>query len=685
MKAIAAAVVSAVVGGAWGSESTPINKVLELLTDLQGKVTAEGEAAKQTYDEFAEYCGDRSKELNFDIKTGKSDVAELKASIEFQEAQTSSLSAKIEELGDSIATDTADLKAATAIRKKEESDFVAEEKEQIEVISTLQRAIAVLEKEMQTGGASMMQVTQDHGIVEALETLVQASTLNTADAKKLTTLLQSSSNNMDELDTVGAPAAAAYGSHSGGIIETLEDLLEKAQDQLSDARKTEKTSTHNFELLKQSLEDKIRISTKEAAASKTNLAESSEKKAVATGDLDVTSNDLAEDIKTLEDMTHDCMTKAEDFESETKSRAEELKALGAAKTAVKEATGAAAHATYSFAQVSFFQTRRSQSDSLKGSKATRLVRDMARNHKSVALAHLASRIASAMGASNREGADPFGKVKGLIRDMIDRLEDEASADATQKAYCDKETSESNEAKEDLSAAEEKLSLKIDQMTARKTKLREQVASLQNSLAKLSKSQADMDELRKEEHAAYVQNKADLQQGIEGVKIALKVLREYYAKDDKAHDAADGGADGIVGLLEVIESDFSKGLAETVATEEGAKAAYEAETKENEIEKAAKNKDVDYKSKEAVRLEKAASAASSDRGNVQTELDAVLEYLTKLESMCVAKPESYEEKTRQRQEEIEGLQTALNILEGDASLLQTTERKLRGVRQHEGLP
>jgi hypothetical protein len=460
--------------------------------------------------------------------------------------------------------------------------------------------------------------------------------------------------------------------------------LEKAQDQLSDARKTEKTSTHNFELLKQSLEDKIRISTKEAAASKTNLAESSEKKAVATGDLDVTSNDLAEDIKTLEDMTHDCMTKAEDFEAEAKSRAEELKALDMAKKAVNEATGAAASATYSFAQVSFFQARKSKSDSLVGSKATRLVRDMARNHKSVALAQLASRMASAMRMSQR-GSDPFGKVKGLIRDMIDRLEDEASADATQKAYCDKETSESNEEKADLSATEEKLSLKIDQMTARKHKLREQVANLQNSLAQLGKTQAEMDELRKKENAAYVQNKKDLQQGIEGVKIALKVLREYYAKDDKAHDAADGAADGIVGLLEVIESDFSKGLAEMVATEEGAKAAYEAETQENKLEKAAKDKDVEYKSKEAVSLDKATSEASSDRKNVQTQLDAVLEYFTKLESMCVAKPESYEERTQQRQEEIEGLQTALQILDGDASLLQMNKQNLRGVQQHGGLP
>jgi len=573
------------------------------------------------------------------------------------------------------------LQAASEIRKKEGSDFAAEEKEQIEMISTLQRAISVLEREMQNGGASMMQLTRDNGIVEVLGTLVQASALNTADASKLTTLLQSSSTNMDEMDGAGAPAAAVYGSHSGGIIETLGDLLEKAQDQLSDARKKERISTHNFELLKQSLQDQIKFATQEKATSAQSLSGSSEKKAVAEGDLDVTSKDLTANEITLEDVTHDCTRKAEDFEAEKASRAEELKALAVAKKALTETTGAAASATYGFVQASFLQIRERRPDSLAGSKATRLVRDMAREHGSAALAQLASRMVSAMRASDSESADPFGKVKGLIRDMIDRLENDASAEASQKAYCDKEMSESNEEKADLSSSEEKLSNKIDQMTNRAKKLGEQVASLQSSLQQLVKSQAEMDSLRNKENGAYTQNKADLEQGIEGVKVALKVLREYYAKDDKAHDAASGEAGGIVGLLEVIESDFSRGLAETVATEESAKVAYEAETKENEIDKATKEKDVEYKSKEAINLDKAVAEASSDRSNVQMQLDAVLESLKKLDDMCVAKPETYEEKTRRRQEEIEGLKTALEILEGEASLVQVT-RKLRGVRQQD---
>eukprot|EP00959_Pyramimonas_sp_CCMP1952_P026033 546544-Pyramimonas_sp.AAC.1 len=63
----------------------------------------------------------------------------------------------------------------------------------------------------------------------------------------------------------------------------------------------------------------------------------------------------------------------------------------------------------------------------------------------------------------------------------------------------------------------------------------------------------------------------MEQGIKGVKMALSVLTEYYAKSDKAHDAALGSGSGIIGLLEVVESDFTKGLAEYEGAEESAQA------------------------------------------------------------------------------------------------------------------
>merc|ERR1719291_922141 len=102
--------------------------------------------------------------------------------------------------------------------------------------------------------------------------------------------------------------------------------------------------------------------------------------------------------------------------------------------------------------------------------------------------------------SGRAGEDTFGKVTGLIRDMIERLEQEAEADATHKAYCDKELSETHTKKADKNAEIKKLTTKIDGMSARSAQLKGEVAALEQSLAELAVAQVEMDKLRKDENA-----------------------------------------------------------------------------------------------------------------------------------------------------------------------------------------
>merc|ERR1719161_718228 len=304
------------------------------------------------------------------------------------------------------------------------------------------------------------------------------------------------------------------------------------------------------------------------------------------------------------------------------------------------------------------------------SQAVRFVRDLAHKQKSTALAQLASRLDSAVRFGS--GDDIFAQVKGLIADMISKLEAEAEADATHEAYCDKEIAESDVKHADKTAEIAKLTASIDSMSARSAQLKEEVAALQKSLADLAASQAEMDKLRQEEKAAFDVNKAEMEKGLEGVKLALKILTEYYAKEDKSHLAAEGAGGGIIGLLEVIESDFTKGLAEMVATEESAQSTYESETKANEIDKANKDQDVKYKTKESVDLDKAVAEATSDRASVQTELDAVNEYLAKLHSECDEVAEPYAETKRRREAEIAGLKEALEILDGSAVDVATAQ-------------
>jgi chromosome segregation ATPase len=672
--ASAIAVVLALIAPVHAGNVSPIAKVLEMIEELQAKIIAEGETAQKIYEEYSEWCEEEAKNLQYEIKTGKAEIEDLKATIGEEAALIESLTAKVDQLSGDIATDEADLKAATAIRTKEAADFAAEEKEGMDIIDTLQRAIRILEKEMK-GGASMLQLKSAKSVAEALKAMVTASVFNSADAGRLTALVQSSSDSEDDDEDSqdpGAPAAAVYESQSGGIVATLEDLLEKAQAQLDDARKKEQTSLYNFQMLKQSLDNQIATGNKNLDTAKKGIAEAGEKKATAEGELDVTTKDLKSDIATLAETHHDCMTKASDFEAETTSRGEEMKAIAEAKKIIIEATGGAA-----LDQVSFLQMKAGSTDF----QAVRFVRKLAKKHHSTALAQLAKRMASAIRYGNRAGDDPFAKVKGLIADMITKLESEGEADATHKAYCDKEMSETKVKHEDKTAEIEKLTTSIDEMSAQSAKLKEEVAELQKELADLAASQAEMDKLRQAEKEAYAANKAEATKGLDGIKLALKVLRDYYGSE-KSHAANEGAGGGIIDLLEVCESDFEKEIAQMDTEEETAAAAHETETKQNEIDKANKDQDVKYKTKEATDLDKATAEATSDLNNVQSEIAAVNEYWEKLKDECLEKAEPYEEKVKRRDAEIAGLKEALEILQGEAVLLQqSSTHHLRGVRRH----
>merc|ERR1719231_2012023 len=161
-------------------------------------------------------------------------------------------------------------------------------------------------------------------------------------------------------------------------------------------------------------------------------------------------------------------------------------------------------------------------------------------------------------------------------------------------------------------------------------------------------------------------------------MALSVLKEYYAQGDKSHSAADGAGSGIIGLLEVAESDFTKGLTEMTAQEETAAADYEAYCKEDEIATVQKSQDVKYKTKEAAGLDKNVAELSTDLSSVSDELGAVLKALDKLNEMCVAKAEPYAERKARREAEIAGLKEALEILESEAALIQKSVRRSRRV-------
>jgi len=643
------------------SAVNPISQVLELVSGMQTKIIAEGEAAHKAYAEYAEWCDDRHREVGFEIKTGKADIEDLSATIAKASASILASEDKVEDLVASLSTDEATLKEATAVRATENADYVAVETEARETISALERAIGILQK----GGAAFAQVQKAGSFVQAVSVMVQASSISSADAGRLTALVQSSSD--DDDDNTGAPAAAVTESHSGGIIQTLQGLLDKASEQLETAQKKEEAALHNFEMQKQSLEDEIKFANKELDEQKASIAANGETKATAEGDLNVAQKDLKEDLDTIETLHHSCMEKAGEYETETKSRGEELDALATAKKVLGESTGGATEQAYSFLQV----VNTENPDALT---AVRFVRKLATKQNSAALSQLASRMASVIRMGARVGNDPFAKVKTMVKEMLTKLEEDGKSEASHKAFCDEEIRENTAKKEDKASDVRRMSSKIESMEGQSAQLKEEVAELEKELAQIAKSQYEMDALRGKEKAVYDKSKPELEAGVEGVKKAIKIIKDYYG----------GGSGGgsIINLLEVAESDFSKLLSDINSDEAAAVRDYETESYSNDMQKKLKGQDVKYKTKEATGLDKGVGELKADRAGVQSELDSVLEQLSKLNDMCVAKAEPYAEKVARRNAEIAGLREALAVLD-DMSLLQkSSKRTLRGIQAHD---
>jgi len=597
-------------------EANPLSKVIELMDALTAKVTAEGEAEAKAFKEYVEWCDDAAANLANEIKTGTSSVEELTATIGKATADIEASTAKIEDLSAAIAADESELKEATAVREEEVATFEASEKELVDAIDTLDRAVGILQKEMSKNPAALAQVDTKNldSVIKSLDSVISAASFSSQDQRKLTALVQAQQGQESDDMELGAPAAAVYKTHSSSIFDVLEDMKEKAEGQLAELRKAESATKHNYEMLKQSLTDQMEADTKDMDEEKSLKASTEEAKATAEGDLAETTKELAADKESLGTAQSTCMQVAADHEATVKSRTEELTAIATAKKVLSETSSGAVSQSYSFVQVASSSRLQTSAD-LANAEVVGLVKKLAKEHHSAALAQLASRISAVVRYGASAGEDPFVKVKGLISDMIAKLEAEAKDAATEKAYCDEELAKTEAKKAELEGEISKLTSKIDLAAAKSAGLKEDVKTLQAELAALAKSQSEMDAIRAEEKAAFDKAKSELELGISGVQKALGVLKDYYqgaafvqngAKFDafmqqpampEKHSAAGGAGGSIIDILEVVESDFTKNLATEETEEADAVATYEKTTQENKMSVTMKSQDVKYKTKE----------------------------------------------------------------------------------------
>jgi len=685
------------------ARTTPVEKVIELLERLAGQVQEEGKAEAAAYDKFACFCKEQADEKLYSITKAKEKISMLTAHIESLEAEIAELDRETAATRKEKTALEKDAEAAAQVRDSELKAFETENEDLLSAVDALERAIAALEESKEGMVDAKLSLVRQLA-KKVLKQVVMGSKMQVTprQLKALYAFLDTASTGRStrgdvflQVSEPGKPHAYEY--HSNDIIAILKSLLQTFKQKSRDLVSDEQNNKHGFGMSQQARQNQIKAYEDLIAKNEEISGAKSDEKAGKEQDKKETSTAMGYDQNFLDDLTGECEDKATSWDERSKIRAAELTALseaiGLLKGSVSENYSANKKLVGLVAEgestdddeddsdeedVSFLQRRKKNPKR----KVLKYLAGMARNLKSPILSTLVMKLKE----------DHFVKVRGIIKDLIARLEAEAEAEASQKAWCDEEVGKTTEKRDDNQAKIEKQNAAITEGEAKVVALTEDITVLGNEIADLYKALKEATELREDEHAENTQTIADAKAGLDAVTQAIEVLKKFYDNPtgefmqyepwraenadasgktvkDLAPETFEGDykgkqqeSEGIFGLLEIIKSDFERTVKTTEETEAEAEKAFQDMKTKTEA-------DIDAKKTEKEEKEGTKKDTEADLVDFKDELkDATtlkaeaLEELEKLKPACMDTGMSWKERTARREQEIEALKEALHILE-----------------------
>merc|ERR1719421_1887226 len=652
------------------TDVTPVEKVVQMIRDLQTQVQDEGTKEATTYDKFACFCKSKTDEKSEAIETGQTAVETITANLGTLTAKRDTLDGEIQTLNDEIAGYEEQLKTASGLRADEKKTFEGNLLDVTKAISALERAIETLK-----ASKSLMSVK-----TEVRKSLLLADALDILpkplkEHKVVMMLLSAHQPDVPVSD---------YDFHSGDIVSTLEGLLNTFRTSKVDLENDDASAQSSYDMSKQAKLDVLKTAQTSLAAAQKDRAKTTDKIAVANQDLTETNAILNDDRVYLKDLTSKCETKAKEWDQRSAMRADELAAITqalavlestvASKAGVTGAGGRAkAPVTTALTEdstsddddedddddVVFVQLKKARRASSPDSDAQSALRErlvallkaQGAKLKSPALSTLAMKVQ----------ADPFVKIKALIQELIERLLQEEADEADKKGWCDKEIAAAQKDRdyrlrdvEELHGDLESLNARHGTLAATKAKLEEEIAALTADLATQTANRA-------EEKAENEQTVKDAEEGEAAVDQAIDILGHF----EGAYTGSQSASTGILGMLDVIKGDFARTIKETTAAEDQAQRdfiEFERETKMSITTKTTAKEATDRELTEAA---DDLSTAGDELRTQQGLLDAAVETWEKLIPGCVADPGmSYEERVQRRNAEVQALKDAYCILSNE---------------------
>jgi len=640
------------VAAAGSSAVTPVQKVVQMLGDMKAKGTNELQTEQQIYDKYSKNVRLQSRELDHEIKTSKATIEKLIAKITKADADVAKMKKEIAANDKETSTLEADQAAATAQRNAAKEKFLAEQTDYSESLYALDRAIEMLKSKSADTSQAMLLLQTMTKTVRGMRRVLAAIAMKEAGGVS------------------GGPAVNAYEFQSSGIVDMLAGLKDNFRKELADLEKEEFNSNHAYDMEMVHLTNTVENLNAERQELSQTKASTAAESATAKGELADTKASLADATKFLSDTKATYEAKSATFEANQKVRKEELEAITKAIQIISNPNVSGAYGDHVNAELiqaprklSLLQMHSASKRQAARTEVRAFLQAQAKTLNSKTLATFAAKITE---------NNPFDKVVTMIEDLLTKLKEEAASEATHKAFCDKELHK-NKLKRDKKTAEvEGLRAEIEQKTAaildmakKISTLAEEQAALRNDVAEATKTRGD----EKAENEVAIKDSAEAQVAVGS---ALAVLKDFYAKQGDsflqqapemaAYSGMSSAKGGVIGMLEVIQSDFARVETDTRAAESQAASEYKSFMAEAEASLKSKH-DAEFK----LGLEKDAGEFDKEQleknlASSSKQLGMANAYHEELKPQCVQVHVSFEEREAMRQDEIKALQEAYKILD-----------------------
>jgi len=593
------------------------------------------------------------------------------AQLNANQAQVQTMTLQIADLGSEIAETKTSIGELVHLRQEEHHAHEEEITDLTHTIEAVGRATEVLEGHY-AAGANLAEIKQE--VTKALSQLALANAGSTKMAS-VTDLLQ----NPDWLNTDGG---AQYGSYegasgqAGGVIGTLKSIRTTLMDNKQSSIEKENESRRQYETAKAAKESDLQRSTDEKSAKEGQVEEASARIQHFSATIRQAETDIADAKTYIEHLVADKATFSKEYDNRVATRNSEQAATQAALDALQEVTAGAKSGVEGLLQ---FSNKNRGVRCVRCAASVQKLLKIAALTKNGALVQLATSVeAHLTGTSKQPQAymDPeaMAPVKGLLQKLINKLEDELSAETSHHEWCETEKASSAAAKAEREHNIETLTAEIEGLTTRIASLTSEIAFLGAELIRVQQETATAIRLRADEKATYEQAKADHDHVIGALDKAMTALSSQYSflqvSETKgkgktpfsSYSSGAGGGGNALDMLQDLLNRYSAARTQLVAAEAHGVQAHEELLARNEEFQRDTTQTKQAKTTEKRAANERLTNARAELASNRQELDEVNTYIADLRPSCDDIRSTFEERKKRREAEIAALKETLAVLE-----------------------